>query len=340
MEKYDSELYSIIDLDYLSDFINNKIDNIKPKKKYIVSMFEIETIINPCSQKNCISISLFCQNVDNKDNTKDNLQDYKNKKSKWYLKYYTKLINFISDFNKSKYYANFKIRLYLENQLDCFITELASSSSHIEIYYMKENSIGASPGALWRFLTFDDKNLDVVFCSDIDEVFNDHIPKKLDIFMNNNKTLGRYFGYYNNDIRIDKNNINSPLNYTVCVGSCICIRPKLLDINIKDIMCNYILYRINRYSASKPYEEFDDKNTEKYNKPIGDHIYGWGGYWTMYGFDEKFWKHTIFPYLVKKGQVLSWIQKNHNLSLCTNSDNPYIIDYNFVKSYNNVFCYI
>jgi hypothetical protein len=101
---------------------------------------------------------------------------------------------------------------------------------------------------------------------------------------------------------------------------------------------HYILYRQFRYKTSKPSEEFDNKDTSKYNRPIGDHIYGWGGYWTMYGFDEKVWKHTIFPYLAKKSQVLTWVTEE-NIRRFKNYDetNPTLIDYKFTSFYNNAF---
>jgi hypothetical protein len=335
-------MYSIIDLQYLDFFVNNKIDDINNKKKYISSLFEIENIIRPCSQTNCISICLFCQNVDNKEVRIECSDNYLNKSSKWYTKYYKSLINFIKKFNESKYYNEFKIRIYLENQLSNLIDDLLLQSEHIEIYYMKQNSIGAQPGMLWRFLVFDDKNLDVVLSSDIDIDF-ESVNNKLDTFKKSNKTFGRLLPWCLDDFIIDESkSINSPLNYAACIGSSIAIRPKSLDINIKNIIINYILYRINRYISIKPWEEFDNQNTEKYNKPIGGHIYGWGGYWTMYGFDEKIWKHTIFPYLVKKSQVLSWTNKDNIKNILSLSDNnhPSKIDYNFITLHNNEFAYI
>jgi hypothetical protein len=193
---------------------------------------------------------------------------------------------------------------------------------------------------LWRFLSFDDKELSVVFCSDIDVTLNQHVTRTLQLFLNSNKTMGRLLSnpYNNNYINGDSNN---PMNYTVCLGSTIAFRPRQLDINIKNTIINYILYRKNRMNANKPWEEFDDKNTERFNKPIGSHTCGWGGIWTMYGFDEKIFKHAIFPYLVQRGEILSWAYNYHNTYLTTAShDDPYLIDCNFTQSYNNEICYL
>ena len=335
-KKYENmydKMYSIIDIDYLQKFVEKIKNN---KKAEISALFEIEEIINPTNKPNCISLCLFCRNVSNKEGSTENSLDYKCSESKWHDKYYKSLHRFIEDFNTSKYFSTFKIRLYLENQLSCFINELSSKSRNIEICLMKQNSIGAQPGMLWRFLSFDDKNLDVVYSSDIDIKFSE-ITNKLDAFINSKKAMGRYLSYCSDDFRINYNDEN-PLNYAVCLGSCIAMRPKLLDINIKTIIINYILYRHFRYRTSKPSEEFDHKDTSKYNRPVGDHIYGWGGYWTMYGFDEKVWKHTIFPYLVKKSQVLTWVTEE-NMRKFKNYDdtNSTLIDYKFTSFYNNAF---
>jgi len=331
MEEYDN-MYSIINLDFLKQFIESNID--EDEKYDITELFDIDEIYNPRKEKNCISVSLFAQNVNNVEPSMD-CPDYKDKNSHWYNKYYKQLIQFIKDFNCLPFYNSYKIRLYLENQLLCFADELLSLSPRLEIYYMKHNSIGAQPGMLWRFMTFDDVELDIVFASDIDVCLDDHISNKLRPFIQSTKTLGRLHGY-SHDYRIDKTDPDSPLNYAVCLGSMIAMRPKQLDICIKDIMIQYILYRRFRSKSEKPWEEFTDKDTERFNKPIGNHVNGWGGIWSMYGFDEKLFKHTIFPHLVKKGEVISWIPNEHEIIVNSCKPTyPYIIDYNFIKQYNN-----
>ena len=125
---------------------------------------------NKCNNKNAISICLFCQDQLNRNPNKL-IYDFRDKNSYWYKIYYTSLIQFIKDYNNSQYYKDFKLILYLENRLLCFLPELLTLSEQIEICHMKLNSIGASPGALWRLLAFDNKDLDVVFSSDIDVPF-------------------------------------------------------------------------------------------------------------------------------------------------------------------------
>jgi len=338
MEDYNN-MYSIVDINFLNKFVDEMED--KSQKGKIESLFEHDRIINQRNELNCISVSLFAQHVNNKEPNND-IPDFKDENSPWYKKYYESLIKFIADFNKSKYYPFFKIRIYLENQLDFYIEDILKLSDHIEIYYMKYNSIGAQPGMLWRFLAFDDKTLNMVYSSDIDVDYYGHVmgSDKLEKFFSSNKTMGRLFSYYNGYI-IKHDDPESPINYAVCLGSMNAMRPNKLDINIKETIVNYILYRQYRTTTEKPCEEFDDRNTERFNKPVFDHYYGWGGHWTMYGFDEKFLKHTIFPYLVQRGEVLSWTLSLHDEMIQTKSSNePYIIDYHFVKSYDNAYANI
>ena len=330
-------MYSIVDLDYLQHYVTR---HIHPKyKKHLVTLFDINHIYQPCKQVNAISLCLFCQRPDNKIKDppiNEYSLSYRDKTSHWYVKYYKSLIQFIKDFNKSKYYKTFKIRLYLENKLKRFIPQLLKLSNHLEIYYMKTNSIGAQPGTLWRFLAFDDKRLNIVFSSDVDELFNNHITNMLDYFILDKMTIGRVIGYPIHGFRIDKCDINSPLNYTPCQAGTLVVRPKKINISIKNTIINYILYRVDRIKSNKPWEEYDDKNTELYNKPIGDHLYGWGGNWTMYGFDEKIWKHTLFPYFVKRGEVFTRACHNFDqLILDLPPDHCIMIDYNFIKQYGN-----
>ena len=57
---------------------------------------------------------------------------------------------------------------------------------------MKNNSIGCSSSTFWRFLVFDDKDINIAFLFDIDDVFPIY-SKYIDSFTQSNKTLGRIF---------------------------------------------------------------------------------------------------------------------------------------------------
>lgn len=334
MEKYDNEMYSIVDPPYLCKFIQENMDplEITEYSQYL----KVHRAINERPELNCISLSLFAQHLDN-EAPSHSLPDFADKNGPWYTKYYASFLKFIRDFNASSFYPTFKIRVYLENQLFHWIEDLCQMSDHLEIYYMARNSIGAQPGMLWRFLAFDDKRVDVVFCSDIDVEFNGHVVPRLQKFLQSSKTFGRLLACCT-DYTIDRSNPeSSPLNYTVCNGSMLAIRPKQLDISMHDTMVNYIAYRKYRSSTARPTEEYNNRNTDRFNKPIGSHRHGWGGIWTMYGFDEKLLKHTLFPHLVQKGEVLSWVAPSMRVLQESRGDEPYMVDYQFTNMYDNEF---
>jgi hypothetical protein len=329
-EKMYSTMYPIMDIDYLDKYISENID--ENQKKEISDLFEVEQIINKCDKTKCISVSFFCQNVNNTYKNQYGVINFNNEKSPWYKKYYINFQKFINNFNNSIYYKTYKLRIYLENQLSIFIPKF--NNPNIEIYIMKQNSIGGCPGMLWRYLVFDDKNIEIAHVFDIDEDFN-ILSQYIDLFSKSDKTLGRYFQNYEKNNLVDKKNI--AINYPVVYGGIVGLRPNKSDILFTNICINYILYKISRSQSNKPNLEFDTDIETIYNMPINNYIYGWGSHWFMYGFDERIWKHLFFPYFVKKGEVLSYSHNNINKIKYLPDVHPTKIDYNFCKYYNNEF---
>ena len=323
-------MYPIMDIDYLDNYITNNVE--ENRKKEISDLFEVERIINKCDKSNCISVSFFCQNVNNTYINEFKSMNYNDTTSKWYFKYYVNLQKFIYDFIKSKYYTTYKLRIYLEKQLEIFIPKLVRNN--IEIYLMKNNSIGGGPGMLWRYLVFDDKNIETAYVFDIDENFNT-LSKYINLFSKSNKTLGRCFLHHSKNFKIDKNNI--AINYPVVLGGIISMRPKKVDISFNNTCINYMLYKMLRSTTKFPNLENDSDSETIYNMPIKNHIYGWGSHWYMYGFDEKIWKHLFFPHFVKKGEVLSFNNNNINNIKLLPDVHPSKIDYNLCIYYNNTF---
>lgn len=336
-----SSMYTILTLAELDEkrktYPTNKVNE-------IIDIFAVEKIFNPLPHhNNCISLTLFCQNVDNKtpalittSKPLDNSPD-----SRWNTKYFSSLKTFIRDVLKSPFSKTFKIRIYLEKQLHEHYPKvfIDLAPANVEVYLMKHNSIGAQPGMLWRYLAFDDKNLDLVFVSDVDVTFNGWVVNKLKLFQKSNKTFGRFLGWHKNNLTIG-NDLNNPLNYPVCLGSAIAMRPKQFNhptITVKRTFINYILYRIHRIETSnKPWEEKDSCDTSKYNRPVEGHSFGWGGYWTMYGFDEKVFKHTLFPHFIERQEVQTWTSKGNFEKFETMDDNhPFKIDVNYTKTFGN-----
>ena len=198
---------------------------------------------------------------------------------------------------------------------------------------MNNNSIGGTPGMLWRYLVLDDKNIEIAHIFDIDEEFL-NLSKYIDLFSKSDKTLGRCFLSYLIDFRIKKRNA---INYPVVLGGIIGIRPKKVDINFVDTCVNYILYKMYRLTTNHPNLENDNDTETIYNIPIENHKYGMGNHWCVYGFDERMWKHVFFPYFVKKGDVFSYNNNKKSNIISLIDTHPIKIDYNFCKQYNNTF---
>jgi hypothetical protein len=332
-EKMYNSMYPILNIDDLNSYVEN-ID--KKDKLDMLDLFEVEKIINKIDKPNCISVSFFCQRVSNTYPNQYGTINFYDEKSDWYKKYYVKLLQLIIDFNdvkhKKKYKKTYKIRIYLEQQLSVFIPIL--SKENVEIYLMKNNSIGGMPGMLWRYLVFDDKDIEIAHAFDIDESFALYTTY-MDKFSSSNKVFGRCLVNCESSYKIK---IDSPvINYPVVLGGIIGMRPKLIELNFKDTMINYMLFRKERLNSVHPNLENDTDLETIYNMPIGNHTYGLGGHWCMYGFDEKMWKHIFYPYFVKRGEVVSFISNNQSTINKLDNIHPSKIDYNFCKLYNNEF---
>jgi hypothetical protein len=139
---------------------------------------------------------------------------------------------------------------------------------------MKNNTIGFSPGLLWRFLVFDDKDINVAFSFDIDETFSNY-TKYLDSFALSNKVLGRYFQHFNKSFLIGGTNA---VNYPVVYGGVIGLRPKQSSVNFKQNCIYYIVFRKLRMSSIAPNLEKDTDLQTIYNRPYENNIYGMGGH--------------------------------------------------------------
>jgi hypothetical protein len=321
--RYNS-MYKIIPLENL-DNISIQNDLFFQYKSY----FEIKEIFNPIYHlTKAISVSLFCKNVNNTypDEYKEPSRDTN---SEWYNKYYKNLLNLIND--KKYILPDYKIRIYLENKLSDLKDELTNEFT--EIYIMKSNSIGAQPGMLWRFMAFDDKSLDIAFCMDVDESLKDNL-KFIKIFEEYDKTLGRFMGDIS-DCKIYKNNDDSALNYIVVDTSKIGIRPNKTNISFIHYILLFTLLIFNRSISNKPWTIYDDEKLTLYNKPFNEKNICWGCNIFLYGFDEKIWKHVFFPYFSEKNEVLTFTFNNINVLRKLNNNNPFKIDYDFTKFYDN-----
>jgi hypothetical protein len=312
--------------------LNNMVFDEELKQEY-TDYFIVDEIVNPINNlSKAISVSLFCQNVNCKYKGEFDAPEHNDSNSSWYKKYYLNLLKLVND--KKSFLPDYKLRIYLENKLSYLKDNLINE--YTEIYIMKNNSIGAQPGTLWRFLAFDDKSLDIVFVTDIDEDISGNLSF-INEFDKSNKTFGRYMGLYKDDIRINKNDKNSPLNYATVIASKIGVRPKQCDISFMTNMVLFMLLINNRYNSNKKWGIDDNEEMTLYNKPFNQNNICWGCNIFIYGFDEKIYKHLFFPYFAKKGECLTITHDNINeiKNLDNNISNK--IDYNFTMQYDNEF---
>jgi hypothetical protein len=321
-----NKMYKIISLDE----INNMEFNNDLKNKY-TDYFEVQEIINPINNLNkAITVSFFCQNTNNTYPNEFESPDHNDKNSEWYNKYYLNLLKLVND--KKTILPEYKLRIYLENKLAYLKDDLIND--YTEIYLMKNNSVGANPGALWRFIAFDDKSLDIAFSLDIDEDLINNI-KYIKIFEEHDKTFGRFLSNHEDDLRISKND-NNPFNYPVVMAGISCIRPKKSNISFIHYIVLFMLLINRRFNSDKKWSIDDNEELTIYNKPFNNNLYCWGCNPFIYGFDEKVFKHIFFPYFAKKGEILTFtindIDKLNNLP----NEQSHKIDYDFVNYYNNL----
>jgi hypothetical protein len=315
-------------------------------KEEISELFIIDYVVNKQTQINCISVSLFCQNVDN-TYFEEHPSPSTEVGSKWYDKYFKQLLQFIHDFNDSEYKNNWKIRIYLEPKLSNMISLI--KADNVEICVMKKNSIGAQPGMLWRYLSLDNKNLNCVLATDIDQPFKE-TTKHLNVVETcegryPKSVLIRKMPYYKDaysDTGFKIAAKSDAVNVTVVLGSMVGFYPKRSSINIEELMIKYMCLRMDRYESKYPHLDYNsDAPDTIFNKPIKNNL-GWGGHWYTYGFDEKFLKAVVFPYFAQRGEVISILNEKNEIENIKMLEDGTLLSYfkdenKFCEYYNNVY---
>ncbi len=250
------------------------------------------------SHKKCVSVCLFKQNINNRS-----LNEFPIDGALWNRKYWHGLLDLVGEM---RHFHDWKLRIYVERNLREKVDAEFKDHPQVEIYRMAINSVGASPGMLWRFMALADKNLDIVLVTDIDEPL---ISKAdyIDTFeMDSRFAIGR-IGCFTHEGRffIDQQR-STAKNYATIVGSRVMSRPSMFDFDITAAMRGFMAYRRSFAQASRPWAYAHSEQFSVYNQPVGAHIYGWGSHWYMYGFDERFLKHTLYYHFAKKGHVQTW----------------------------------
>lgn len=335
-----SNLFQIVTPEYLNT-INTRM------YREISELFEIDYVLDKTYKKNIISVALFCQNKDN--SFKDEFPSIPNDiGSYWYNTYLDKLLKVIKDFNISSYKQEWGIRLYIEPLLTHIIPQI--QNKNVEIYVMKNNSIGSQPGMLWRFLSADDKNLEAMISCDIDENFNDFSIWLEDIkickeLYPDKKMIRLVMPYYKLGLdfyKIDKE--DDALNVQTVMGGRIAFFPNRSTLEWKDLMIKYMCLRFERLNSKNKHLDYDYYLNDTPHKKVikRDHLgLGWGGHPYRYGFDEKFLKVVIFPYFAKRGEIISIVNEKNEiqnmLKTKLNEDSYFKIEYNYYSYYKNIY---
>jgi len=184
----------------------------------------------------------------------------------------------------------------------------------IEINIMRFPSVGAGPGALWRFLSMSDYKLDGLLLYDIDEPWSDDVSAWYKEAHQYDRPFTRAHhmprdGFWLNPKRPwYLNKAGTAINYATILASKQLVRPRQFGLPDIDILISaYVALRMERANSGNPLSQLtDDEARTPYNRPIGVHKHGWGNHWYQYCFDERFLKHVVFPYAVRNGFLCTY----------------------------------
>ena len=291
-----------------------------PRFDEYYKMFSIESVYNKITHlTNCVSSAIFYHSYDkeimDKCDTSSRAAFWKyveENNPKWKTKYYDSFINILTRFNKDRKFQHYKYRIYVEKKLSFLVTDFLQCCPRIEVYVTGVNTDRSQPGMWWRYASVDDTSLDFVFVSDIDVSYNE-FSHYLRLYERSSHPMMRFMANASCSCAIQWG--TPALNYAVCLGSRIGFRPKLQPEPITKLMTAYCIHRDDRLKTSRPTEDFDDDSidTSVYNGKVYDitwtsgeyplQYFGWGANWKDYGADEKFLKHVLFPYFVKRGEM-------------------------------------
>lgn len=300
-------------------------------KAEFAGMFEVERRVNELPQlTKCVSVSLFCQKVDNKFPHEYGAIEFSDSASAWHSKYMANLMRLLRDFASDAAFRDWKLRVYLEKQLESLVSVLSEVCERVEIFVMRCDSVGALPGMVWRFLAFDDRALEVAFVTDIDDTLASR-KRFIAAFEKSGRALGRYMPHANTGLYVARHDERFlSMTYTPVIGSMIGVRPQVSDICVREVVIDYMTWRRHRAERGIfPNRDFDEDRDTYYNEPIGAHCYGWGAHWFMYGFDENVIRHTVFPHFVRRGEVQTWADYDVNALRKLHPAHPARLDFEF-----------
>lgn len=229
--------------------------------------------------------------------------EYNFKKSKLlYEKYIIRFKNLLDNvIRRDDFFNDYGIILFIQESL----IEEYYFGNDINYYTIKKNTDFL--GSLWRFMSVDlDYSKNNLIC-DID-IYNLDYHKVFERYNYSCRTIG--------NIGNDKGLADLP-KYSLIEAGLIKFLKSDFDFNMKDIIKKFLYH-----------QKYNLKNEKKtlYTNVNGYH--GFGNYYNEYGIDERFLSKVIYPYLIKKGCLLTTIQKGYK-----NIFNK--LDIEYFEKYNN-----
>jgi hypothetical protein len=275
-------------------------------------------------QRKCVSVCLFRQNVDNRVP-----HELPVDARVWHTKYWIGLQNVVQ---QMQLLPEWKLRIYVERDLWDEVHAEYAVHPQVELYRMQVNSIGGSPGMLWRFLALSDQSLDLAFDTDIDEPLMTKFDYMRTFERDSRAGLGRIGEFVSDRQYLIAPTESDAKNYATIMGGRVMSRPQLFDLDIAAAMRGFMAHRRHMCASDRPWAYSDAEHPSVYNQPIGHHIYGWGSHWYMYGFDERFLKHVVYYHSAERSQLQTWATRVPPSRL----DPEGAADLDFTRSHGNV----
>lgn len=180
------------------------------------------------------------------------------------------------------YYPDWTARIYLAHDLEFLLPQLLTYD--VEIFLMASSSLYAQPGALWRFLVFDDPTVYAAISWEADATicYADKILEWIEA----PDTYG-FFRLYTprrTSKKLTQNYIRTweARCNPIWAGH---FGAKKVDwLTMEKAMKGFILHR----------KLFLDEARHKDDIPEPYHPYGFGNQFPAYGFDERFLKHVLY----------------------------------------------
>ncbi len=249
-------------------------------------------------QRKCVSVCLFKQNSDNRVPHEFPLDE-----ERWRRKYWDGLLNVVQEM---ACLPEWKLRVYVERDLGEQVFAALGSHPQVELLRMSVNSVGACPGALWRFLALADRTLEVVLATDVDEPLGTKVDYIRSFEMDSWSSVGRIGGFVSDRQYLVAPGRSAARNYATMLGSRIMSRPARFDFDPAAAMRGFMAYRRYMSTTDRPWSYGAGERPSAYNAPTGAHVHGWGSHWYMYCFDERFLKHVVYYHFADSGTVHTW----------------------------------